>query len=480
MMRKPRLLLSGLSFRQLLLAAFLLIAALLSGTSVHALLTLERLAAHSRESARNAVLLTENAQLLAERTVSMERSARQFLVLDDPAFRTRYAEAWQDARNALAALAAALPDARREDFAEWADEGEAVWKVLQSPESHRRAAQQALQRAFSVLPAINERIALESKRETERRNNALLAELDEQRNMLAVLVIGAVVLAALLASGFGIWLSRPLRRIETAIGHLGENRFDHPIEVHGPADLRHLGEQLDWLRRRLADLENDKVRFLRHISHELKTPLASLCEGIALLQEEVAGKLSDTQREITHILQQNTTALQTQIEDLLRYNAATFDAQYLKRERLDVRALLQQVVDSQRLQWQARGLRIEVEGRPRRFEADADKLSVVLGNLLSNAVRFSPDGGMVRFALSDEDGRLCIDCSDEGPGIAPADRDRVFEPFYQGERQPPGARRGSGIGLSIVREYVEAHGGTVRLLSHEGGAHFRIELADDN
>jgi two-component system sensor histidine kinase GlrK len=480
-MSKGVLILSRLSFRQLLLAAFLLIAALLSSTSVHALLTLERLAAHSRESARDAVQLTENAQRLAERTVAMERSARQFMVLDDPTFRERYVEAWQDARDALTALSAALPDAPPGEFAAWIKESQTTWSVLQMPKSRRRTRQQALDQAFARLPAINGRLALESKRETERRNNMLLAELERQRNLLTVLVVSAVVLAALLAFGFGVWLSRPLTRIETAIGRLGENRFDQAIEVvHGPADLRRLGEQLDWLRRRLADLESDKARFLRHISHELKTPLAALCEGVALLQDEVVGELSETQREIARILHQNTVALQTQIEDLLRYNAATFDAQHLKRLPLDVHALLQQVIDSQRLQWQARRLRVETEGAASVIAADADKLAVVLGNLLSNAVRFSPDGGTIRFTLSEKAGRLRIDCIDEGPGIASADAARVFEPFYQGERQPPGARRGSGIGLSIVREYVEAHGGTVRLLPRDGGAHFRIELSNEN
>lgn len=479
-MNKGVRILSRLSFRQLLLAAFLLITALLSGTSVHALLTLERLAAHSRESARDAVQLTENAQRLAERTVAMERSARQFMVLDDPAFRLRYVEAWQDARAALTSLSAALPDAPPDQFAAWTKESEAAWSVLQAPRPQRDAKQQALDQAFARLPAINAQLTLESKRETERRNNALLAELERQRSVLTVLVVGAVALAALLAFGFGVWLSRPLTRIETAIGRLGENRFDQAIEVHGPADLRRLGEQLDWLRRRLADLESDKARFLRHISHELKTPLAALCEGVALLQDEVVGELSETQREITHILQQNTVALQTQIEDLLRYNAATFDAQHLKRQPLDVRVLLQQVIDSQRLQWQARGLRVETKGAEGAIAGDADKLAIVLGNLLSNAVRFSPDGGSIRFTLSERAGRLRIDCIDEGPGIAPADTERVFEPFYQGERQPPGARRGSGIGLSIVREYVEAHGGTVLIMPHDGGAHFRLELPDEN
>jgi two-component system, NtrC family, sensor histidine kinase GlrK len=474
------LILSRLSFRQFLLAAFLLIAALLSATSVHALLTLERLVTHSRESARDAVQLTENAQRLAERTVAMERSARQFMVLDDPVFRDRFSEAWQDARTALASLSVALPDAPPDQFAAWTRESEAAWSVLQAPRPERDAGRPALDQAFARLPAINAQLTLEGKRATERHNNALLAELERQRGVLTVLVVGAVVLAALLAFGFGVWLSRPLTRIETAIGRLGENRFDQTIEVHGPADLRRLGEQLDWLRRRLADLESDKARFLRHISHELKTPLAALCEGVALLQDEVVGALSEPQREIAHILQQNTVALQMQIEDLLRYNAATFDAQHLRRVPLDLRTLLQQVIDSQRLQWQARGLRVETTGAGGTIAGDADKLAIVLGNLLSNAVRFSPDGGVIRFILSAQAGRLRIDCLDDGPGVAPADIERVFEPFYQGTRQPPGARRGSGIGLSIVREYVEAHGGTVQLMPHGGGAHFRIELVDEN
>lgn len=472
--------LSRLSFRQLLLAAFLLIAALLSGTSLHALFTLERLAIHSRETARDAVRLTENAQRLAERTVAMERSARQFLVLDDPAFRERYLEALEDARGALTALAATLPDLSRADAEAWMRQSEMATAALRSENPRSGSHRAELQQAFAQLPAINDSLAAESKREVERRNNALLAELERQRSVLTGQVIGAIVLAALLAFGFGIWLSRPLARIEAAIGRLGESRFDQAVAVQGPADLRRLGEQLDWLRQRLADLEADKARFLRHVSHELKTPLAALREGISLLEDEVIGKLSEDQREIARILRQNAMALQTQIEDLLRYNAATFGAHHLRRVPLDVCVLLHNTIDSQRLQWQARGLRVEVEGAPKPVSADADKLAIVMGNLLSNAVRFSPEGGVIRFALAEEAGRLHIDCIDEGQGIAPNDAERIFEPFYQGERQPPGARHGSGIGLSIVREYVEAHGGTVQLLPRERGAHFRIELAHES
>jgi two-component system, NtrC family, sensor histidine kinase GlrK len=470
--------LSRLSFRRLLLSVFLLIAILLSGTSVHALLTLERLSAHNRDTAQLAVRLTENAQLLGERSVAMERSARQFLVLDDPAFRQRYAEARGEARAALDALEAVLPAAAPE-LAEWKTRTDAAWSVLQAKNGKRGQKQQALNRALAQLPFVNERVASLARREVERRNNALLDELEQQRSLLTAQVIGSIALAALLAFGFGIWIARPLAGIEAAIKRLGENRFDQVIDVRGPTDLRRLGQHLDWLRRRLAELEQDKARFLRHISHELKTPLAALREGVALLEDEVVGELTHDQREVARILRQNTLSLQTQIEDLLRYNAATFDAQHLKREPVRLQELLQRTIESQRLQWQARRLTVEVDGSADPIRADPDKLAVVLGNLLSNAVRFSPDQGAIRFAVARHGAQLQLDCTDGGPGIAAPDAERVFEPFYQGQRQPPGARRGNGIGLSIVREYIAAHGGTIRLLPSATGAHFRIELPYD-
>jgi two-component system sensor histidine kinase GlrK len=289
-------------------------------------------------------------------------------------------------------------------------------------------------------------------------------------------VAGAIALAAVLAGGFGLWLSRPLAQIEGAIDLLGANRYEQAIEVRGPSDLRRVGQQLNWLRQRLSDLEQDKARFLRHISHELKTPLAALREGVALLEDGVAGALSPNQREIARILNQNTASLQNQIEALLRYNTATFDAQRLRRQHTDVLPLLERVIDSQRLQWQAGGLAVTAEGQAAPIALDPEKLAVAIANLLSNAVRFSPPGGAIRFRLGERAGRLLLDCADEGPGVAPEDAAHIFEPFYQGARQPAGARRGNGIGLSIVHEYITAHGGLLLLLPTARGAHFRIEL----
>jgi two-component system sensor histidine kinase GlrK len=476
--------LSKLSFRQLLLGVFLLIAVLLGAASLNALWTLDRLAAHSRDSGRHALQLTEQTQRLAERSVAMARSARQFLVLDDPAFRSRYADAWRDAGLALDGIAAGLPQAPRAPFEAWRQRSAEAWAILQSSPrgkpGQRLARQRALDQALAPLPAQSEQLANEVEREVERRNDVLLAELDQRRGVLKGQVIASIALAALLACGFSLWLARPLAQIEHAIDRLGENRYHQPVEVRGPSDLARVGQQLNWLRQRLSDLEEDKARFLRHISHELKTPLAALREGVALLEDGVAGALTPSQREVAAILNQNTASLQTQIEALLRYNTATFDAQHLHRQPTDPGQLLQQVIASQRLQWQADALHVTAEGAARPIALDADKLQVALGNLLSNAVRFSPRAGKVQFRLGERDGRLLLDCVDQGPGVAPADAERIFEPFYQGERQPPGARRGNGIGLSIVHEYIAAHGGILQLLPSPRGAHFRIELPYDH
>jgi len=289
-------------------------------------------------------------------------------------------------------------------------------------------------------------------------------------------VVGSILLAAALAVGFGVWLARPLRRLERAIVGLGENRLDEPIEVPGPPDIRSVGQQLEWLRLRLTELDADKARFLRHISHELKTPLASLHEGVAVLGDGVAGALNPSQAEVVNILQHNTQALQHQIETLLRFNAAAFEARQLRREPTDLLALIENQIEAQRLRWQSHQLSVLAQGAPLVLPVDRDKLASAIGNLLSNAIRYSPFGGQVRVLLGQVPGRVRIDVIDQGPGVAEADRERIFEPFFRGEHQPEDAVKGSGIGLSIVHEYILAHGGRIELLPASVGAHFRIEL----
>ncbi len=454
-----------LSFRQSLVIAFLLMAALMGVVSLRGLQTLEGLLTQSRAGAARALQLSADAQQLGEQTVNMQRAARQYLVLGDITLRQGYASASEQASQRLAALAgAALPPVLVQA---WREQHALIDAELADRSTPAALRDRSLEAAFAELGALQARIVDAVRQATESRNVELQAELELGRVALARQVLAACAGAMVLALAFGIWLARPLQRVEAAIVDLGENRLDRRIEIRGPVDLRRLGRRLDWLRQRMAALDADRARVLRHVSHELKTPLAALREGVALLEDGVAGQLSADQREVARILAQNTATLQTRIEDLLRINAAAFDAQRLVRRPTELGALIEGLIAEQRLQWRARGLRLKVLGAPQMAQVDADVFGRALANLLSNAIRFSPLGGLIEIRLERRAPGLRIEVADQGPGVAGADRARLFEPFYRGARQPESALAGSGVGLSIVAETVAAHGGRIMLLPDE-------------
>ncbi|MCB1939156.1 MAG: HAMP domain-containing histidine kinase [Rhodocyclaceae bacterium] len=462
---------SRMSFRQMLLAGFLLIALVLGAAAMQGLHLLEAFAQQSRHGADAALGLTSAAQQLAERTVDMERSARQYRVLGDDALKARFVVSRDGAESALAAFSAAAPATLGGVADAWRAAARQAEAALDAA-----TGEADLRDALDRLHRINERLSVDARQWVARQNATLLNQLEANRLRLAWQVLLAVLFGALLAALFGWQLARPVKQIEAAIEDLGESRLDRPIEVEGPADLRQLGQRLDWLRQRLSELEADRVRMLRHVSHELKTPLAALREGVALLEDEVTGALSPPQREVVGILRANAHVLQGRIEDLLGFNAAVFDARRLHRSTFALGALLERIVDAQRLQAQSRDVSIVLDTTPISIDADAEKIGVAIGNLLANAISFSPAGGEVSLRARHGGEWAIVDCIDAGPGVAGDDAGRIFDPFFQGRRQPATAREGSGVGLSIVREYVQAHGGRVALVSGERGAHFRIEL----
>lgn len=466
--------LHGLSFQQLLLLAFLLIAGLLGVSSLRALYTLEQLMVQSRHGGAEATALSTAAQALNQRGQALERAARQSLVLRDAPLRRSFNEMSVEALAVLDQLhKGGLPE---EQSAQWRRHLDAVKDLLDAPPERALENERLVAEEFVTLEALHTTIAQSVQDINAQRNRELQDRVEASRRSVTHQVVGVIVLALVLALALGIWLARPFKRLEGTIRRLGENQLEAPVVISGPDDVRRVGQQLEWLRLRLLELDADKARFLRHVSHELKTPLAALREGVALLQDGVTGELNAGQREVTQILHHNTLVLQGEIEALLRFNAAAFEARQLQRRDTDLLALLEAQVEAQRLQWQARGLRVLVEGPAVSLQIDADKIASAVSNLLSNAIRFSPKGGTVRLSLSRHADHVRVDVSDQGPGVASADRDRVFEPFYRGIRQPDDAVRGTGIGLSIVHEYVVAHGGRVRLV--EDGVHsfFRMEL----
>jgi two-component system sensor histidine kinase GlrK len=125
----------------------------------------------------------------------------------------------------------------------------------------------------------------------------------------------------------------------------------------------------------------------------------------------------------------------------------------------------------------SKGIKLNVSCPALAIEGDENKLEVILDNLVSNAIKFSPPYGEIAILANLKGNELVVEVRDQGPGVPPAERDRIFDPFYQGATQAQGAVKGTGLGLAIVREYVAAHGGRVSVLDRSGpGASVQLRL----
>jgi len=465
------------SIRRLILVGFALVAVPLVAALLFATFSVDRLVAQGQHALFEMVRATQSNQLLAETITDMERSARQYLVVGEPALLGVYREKHGQFKDIVRRLSQInLSPLQRERLVRLQQTEQEISGVLETVGHDAPEAAAAVER-FAELAKVAQKMLIDNRRLVEREVERLdAAGIRVQRIMLALAL--ALVPAALVMAGFFAWLvARPIRQLDQAIRRLGDGDFSRPAFILGPRDLEQLGERLDWMRTRLLEVEQEKARFLRHISHELKTPLTAVRECAELLGEEVVGSLNSQQREIAAILRDNSLQLQKLIEDLLDFNLASSRMSSLQTGRLALHELIESVLADHRVAILARQLVPEVALQPVMMEADADKLRTLVDNLLSNAIKFSPDGGRLGVSLDLEDGQAVIRVEDAGPGIPESERARVFDAFYQGQSAANSHVRGTGLGLSIAREYAQAHGGTIEVASPgRAGACLQVRL----
>lgn len=196
----------------------------------------------------------------------------------------------------------------------------------------------------------------------------------------------------------------------------------------GPRELRSLAQRIVWLSERLAWLESQRHEFLRHISHELKTPLASMREGTELLADGVAGPLTSDQKEVVAILDQSSRHLQLLIEQLLDYNRKLADGPS-EHENVELEELVDMVVAAHSLPARAKMIRTEVKLEAEICWAEPTLLMRVLDNLYSNAVHYGKESGNIWIRSRQVGQRVQIDVANTGSAIPQAERTMIFEPF---------------------------------------------------
>lgn len=238
--------------------------------------------------------------------------------------------------------------------------------------------------------------------------------------------------------------------------------------------------ELNEALERLSELSQMKANFVANISHELRTPLTHVKGYLELLITESLGPISEEQRHGLQVSQRSAMKLESMIDDLIMFSLATRGEMSMKLEKVDIRRLATLAVKAASSKAEERGVQLTlaaVDEIPQ-VQADPEKISWVVGQLLDNAIKFTPSGGSVVVNIKEEGNNLVqISMIDTGIGIPPERLNEIFEPFHQLDASSTRHYGGTGLGLSLVRQIVEAHGSLLDVQSVKGkGSVFKFPL----
>ncbi|QSA95740.1 cell wall metabolism sensor histidine kinase WalK [Methylococcus sp. EFPC2] len=478
------------SLRHLLILGFGLAVLPLTLAVVSVVFAVEELAALSRATVDHVAVESRQSRVLLDNLTDLERKGKQYLVLRDVNARAAYEAGHKEFVETVGALKAlTAPESLSALLHEFAGEEESLFQsLINAPPSEKpgkrpaartdtamKQAADAFQRLRAKASELSLGYSAHVDTEAEELSSRLLSV--QQRLLWQASTLAPVGLIVI--SFFLYVVLRSIRQMDHAIRSLGVGEFAKPIKIRGPRDLEYLGMRLEWLRTRLLELEEAKQRFLRNVSHEIKTPLANLHEGVELLADEVVGELSPEQREIVRIVTHNAERLESLIAELMQYSRINARINMRPPEPVDLHNVVERLIEDYRLQLRAKDVTVRAGLHKLSLVGDEEQLKTAVDNLLSNAVKYSPSGGGIDIGLNDAGDAVELEIEDDGPGIPPDERSKIFEPFYQGSAAREFGVKGSGFGLAIAAECIAAHQGVIWALEPRDGrrgARLRVHL----
>lgn len=342
--------------------------------------------------------------------------------------------------------------------------------------------------ARHFVPALNR---ADSLVKTAERTLLSRTSTDAQNEETSIAVIessslAALVLALAMAGVVAFWLtrsiSRPILDLRAGMRAVADGDLTYRLASirDTPTEFGQLSASFSEMTRQLSELDKLKAEFMSIASHELKTPINVMIGYLQLLEEGVYGPIDPRQLDVhrTLVMQANALArLARQLLDVSRFEAGG--------GRLELRTVsLDDFLSELERSFHVLAVQREIEFRVKRDEGlpdevywDVDRVNEVVGNLLSNAFKFTPHGGTVSLILEPDDHSVIMRVRDTGAGIPPEQLPRIFEKFYQADNQRAARAGGAGLGLAIAKEIVEAHGGSISCESTLGvGTTFSIRL----
>ncbi len=475
-------------FWRLVLTALVIIT-VMGGVNLYALFQLRQLASMSTQMASYHYPAVESAKRLLTSLFAQMNSEKKFAATKDHTFLTNLEEELGEFQRNLQLLRSQERSPQGLNLLQDADELLAKRLVLYRAEVHgvdgdglRDDPQYASQRdaildqmSASIQAYIDLHEARMSVEVSESRASAAQAEVVTEQLVLVALVFGLG-----LAGVASYTILLPLRQLQGHIRKIGQGNFGGSLQIKAPAELRELVDTVNWMGRKLQELDDMKAEFLAHVSHELRTPMASIQEGTHLLLDEIPAPLVQEQRTILRIMAESSRRLIHLISTILDLSKMEAGMMEYRIVPVDLHRIAEVSIDKVRILADSKHVQLVLEHIGDRVwvKADASRLEQVLDNLLSNALKFSPEGGVVKVQMKPDAqaGVLEVSVSDTGPGVPPDDLPHIFERFYQG-RTKVKHTAGSGLGLALVKKVVEAHGGRIWIESEKAkGAAVRFIL----
>lgn len=451
--------------------SFLLILLPLLVLAWQAWQSLNALSTQAEWTNRTTLIDARRSEAMTNAALEMERSYRQYCVLDDARLEQVYQTQRQHYSEMLEAHAGVLPDdhvwqALREDLN--------ALSRIQCKNGGPDAAAVVRLEAFADT---NTLLVQATRKVVFSRGEQLQREIAARGQLFGWQALGFFLVSLTMVLLFTRMIIGPVKGIERMINCLGEGRsLGNSVALTGPRELRSVGQRILWLSERLAWLESQRHQFLRHLSHELKTPLASMREGTELLADQIVGPLTVQQKEVVSILDDSSRNLQKLIEQLLDYNRKLADGA-VTLTQVDMTSLVAGVVSAHSLPARAKMMHTDLSLAVSECLAEPMLLSSALDNLYSNAVHYGTESGNIIIRSYLNNHRVVIEVANTGMPIPETEKTMIFEPFYQGSHQRKGAVKGSGLGLSIARDCVRQMQGDLYLADDlPGYVCFRIEM----
>jgi signal transduction histidine kinase len=488
--------------------AFAFYIALLAAVLVYHVRTTQHAVDSGRALTRIATRLRVSSTAQVVRLEQMSSDAEKYFVTRDKGYFDRFLESEQAFGNGLRSLdGQTLSDGERRVYTSLVGDWAKVDAQVRPLAGISSEAPEAGRAAITNLQATLDMVRDEMRRLTIASQDAMGAELEasEQAARKAerlswVVGVGVLVLSMLLSALLVRSIVEPLRRLAEGTREVSAGRFDYRLEATGSDEFSQVTHAFNSMTARLDELDRMKQDFVAKVSHDLKTPLSNMQETIGVVLDELAGPLSAKQRQLLELTLDSgrrLSAMLTKLLDLSRMQAGLLP----DFQMLDVVQLVRRSIE------RADAARMDVAFQIRFMDpdhrlllrGDDDAISQLVDNLLENAIKFSPVGGVVNVRVTEwpsegasvpaayaavvgragvRGGALLLVVADEGPGIPDEEKERVFTRFYQAEAgRAARGRGGVGLGLTICHEIASAHSGVIWVADNEPrGSQFCVLL----